>query len=224
MLPNEHCSWTNALGRTTSYEGQETPMRIRVVAILLSIALGSVGSSCSTHTSAKDQHVRGTIYSSRRMPDGKQWMTENLHVNIARSYCYEDAEANCRRYGRLYTWESAQQGCQSLGNGWRLPTNDEWRQMAKHYGGVRDDSDDGGKAAYTALLIGGSSGFNALFGGARSDDGRYARLEAHGFYWTASESGATSAWFYNLGRGGLILNRHSDGEKHRALSVRCVRE
>lgn len=201
------------------------PIRIRVVAISLSIAFGSVGASCLAHRSAKDQNVPGTIHSSRRMPDGKQWMTENLNVNTGRSYCYEDAELNCRRYGRLYTWESAQRGCQSLGDGWRLPTNDEWREMAKHYGGVRDDSDDSGKAAYKALLIGGSSGFNALLGGGRaSDDGQYTRLEAHGFYWTASESGPASAWFYNFGRGGLSLNRHSDSEKQRAFSVRCVRE
>ena len=53
---------------------------------------------------------------------------------------------------------------------------------------------------------------------------RYARLEAHGFYWTASASGATSAWFYNFGKGGLSLNRHPDGNKLMALSVRCVRE
>ena len=96
--------------------------------------------------------------------------------------------------------------------------------MTKHHGGVRDDSDDSGNAAYKALLIGGSSGFNALLGGGRSDDGEYARLKAHGFYWTASESGPASAWLYNFGRGGLILNRHSDGEKQRAFSVRCVRE
>ena len=198
-------------------------MRIRVVAISLSMAFGSVGASCSTHRSAEDQNVPATIYSSRRMPDGKQWMTQNLDTNIGPSYCYEDTELNCRRYGRLYTWESAQRGCQSLGDGWRLPTNDEWRQLAKHYGGVRDDSDDSGKAAFKALLIGGRSGFNALLGGGRSDDGRYTRLEAHGFYWTASESDPATAWLYNFGRGGLSLNRHSDGEKPRAFSVRCVR-
>ena len=39
--------------------------------------------------------------------------------------------------------------------------------MAKHYGGIRDDSDDSGKAAYKALLIGGGSGFDALLGGGR---------------------------------------------------------
>ena len=41
----------------------------------------------------------------------------NLNVTSVSSYCYDDAETNCRRYGQLYTWESARQGCQSLGNG-----------------------------------------------------------------------------------------------------------
>jgi uncharacterized protein (TIGR02145 family) len=202
-----------------------TPIRMRVAAMALRIALGAVVASCATHRSAGDQSVPGAVPSSRRMPDGKQWMTENLNVAVGRSYCYDDAELNCRRYGRLYARESAQQACRSLGDGWRLPTNDEWRQMAKHYGGVRDDSDDGGKAAYGALLIGGGSGFNALLGGGReADNGRYARLEAHGFYWTASESGPATSWFYNFGKGGLALNRHSNGEKEEAFSVRCVRE
>jgi uncharacterized protein (TIGR02145 family) len=158
------------------------------------------------------------------MADGKQWTTRNLNVKTVASYCYEDAEMNCLHYGRLYTWESARQACQSLGDGWRLPTDDEWRQMAKHYGGVSEDSDDRGKAAYKALLAGGSSGFSALLGGGRSDDGQYARLEAHGFYWTASESDPATGWFYNFGRGGQALHRQSGGEKQRAFSVRCVRE
>lgn len=82
-----------------------------------------------------------------------------------------------------------------------------------------------GKAAYSALLTGGTSGFNAVLGGGRvSDAEQFARLEAHGFYWTASTSGATSAWLYNFGKGGLSLNRHRDGNKEMALSVRCVRE
>jgi uncharacterized protein (TIGR02145 family) len=58
-----------------------------------------------------------------------------------------------------------------LGDGWRLPTNDEWQRMAKSYGGIREDSDDSGKAEYEALLAAGGSGFNALLGGGHSDDG-----------------------------------------------------
>ena len=161
---------------------------------------------------------------SKRMADGKQWTTRNLDVDVAPSYCYEDAEGNCRRYGRLYTWESAHRGCQQLGNGWRLPTDDEWRQLAKRYGGVSADSDDTGKAAYQALLIGGSSGFDAVLGGGRDQEGQYARLEAHGFYWTATEENPASAWSYNFGKGGLALHRQSGGEKLRAFSARCVRD
>ena len=107
---------------------------------------------------------------------------------------------DCRRYGRLYTWESAQRGCQSLRDGWRLPTDDEWRQMATHYGGLGNDSPAKGKAAYTALLSGGASGFNAVLGGNRSIDGHYDRLEAHGIYWKVSENDPITAPFYNFGK------------------------
>src|SRR6184192_1560069 len=92
-----------------------TPVRIPLATIALSIAVGSVGGAGSTQRVAKDQNLSGTISSSRRMADGKEWTTANLNVNASPSYCYDDAERNCRRYGRLYTWESAQRVCQSFG-------------------------------------------------------------------------------------------------------------
>ena len=199
------------------------PIQVLTASIALSIALGPDSASLE-RLSAQDQKASGTMHSSKRLADGKQWTAHNLDVNIVPSYCYEDAEVNCRRYGRLYTWESAQRVCESLRDGWRLPTDEEWRQMAKHYGGVSEDSDDKGKTAYKALLAGGSAGFDALLGGGRSDDGEYARLEAHGFYWTATEIDAAHGWSYNFGRGGQALHRQSGGEKQRAFSVRCVRE
>jgi hypothetical protein len=51
--------------------------------------------------------------------------------------------------------------------------------MAKHYGGISDGSDGSGRAAFTALMTGGRSGFNAVLGGNRSPDGKYERSEAH---------------------------------------------
>jgi uncharacterized protein (TIGR02145 family) len=168
--------------------------------------------------------ILSAIAPSKRMADGKEWTTANLNVNTSSSYCYDDAEPNCHRYGRLYTWESAQRGCRSLGDGWRLPTDDEWRQMAKHYGGLGNDSPDKGRAAYTALLSGGTSGFNAVLGGNRSIDGQYDRLEAHGIYWTVSENDPITAPLYNFGKGSRALYRGPQGQKQTAVSVRCVRE
>ena len=197
--------------------------RIGVVAIALSIAFGCTGDASSTQP-GKKPNLSGTIGSAKRMADGKEWTTANLNVNTSSSYCYEDAEPNCRRYGRLYTWESAQRGCQSLGDGWRLPTDDEWHQMAKQYGGLGNDSPDKGKAAYTALMSRGTSGFHAVLAGNRSVDGQYDRLEAHGMYWTASDNDQNSAPFYNFGKGSQGLYRQPQGQKRMAVSVRCVRE
>jgi uncharacterized protein (TIGR02145 family) len=188
-----------------------------------SLALSVAFELCCEHFAAQGQSAPSATQPSKRMADGKQWTSRNLNVQLLPSYCYADLEENCDRYGRLYTWDSARQACQSLGDQWRLPTEDEWRQLAKQYGGMHDDAADGGKAAYRALLVGGSSGFDAMLGGGRSGNGEYARQEAHGFYWTASESDSTSAMFYNFGHGTMSLYRQSGGEKERAFSVRCIR-
>lgn len=159
------------------------------------------------------------------MLDGKLWTTENLDVATERSYCYDDSKENCRTYGRLYVWESATLACAGIGAGWRLPTNEEWRQLGSAYGGIRQESADLGKASYTALISGGSSGFNAVYGGGRDDkNGAYERLGAHGLYWSATESGPGHAWLYNFGKNGQSFGRHEQGEKLRAFSVRCVRD
>jgi uncharacterized protein (TIGR02145 family) len=200
-----------------------TPIRMCVAAIALSVAFGSTGSGASMPVAANDQRASGTTASSRRMADGKEWTTANLNVNASPSYCYDDAGLNCQRYGRLYTWASAQQVCQSLGGGWRLPTDDEWRQMAKRYGGVSADSADKGKAAFAALRSGGTSGFDAVLGGNRVN-GQYERVEAHGFYWTASDNDPRTAPFYNFGENGKALHRQPGGDKQMAISVRCVRD
>lgn len=161
---------------------------------------------------------------SKKMPDGKRWTTRNLNVDVSPSYCYDNAEANCRIYGRLYTWESAQRACPLLGARWRLPTDAEWRALALRFGGVSADAADKGKGAYTALQQGGASRFEARLGGGREPDGKYARREAHGFYWTATEINAREAWNYNFGKGQPALHRQAGMGKTDAASVRCIRD
>ncbi len=115
----------------TSANHKSRLIRVCAVSIALSIVFASMSASLED-TSAQDQKSDGTMNSSKRMADTKQRTTHNLNIETVPSYCYEDAEPNCRQYGRLYTWESARRGCQSLGIGWRLPTDEEWRQLAKH--------------------------------------------------------------------------------------------
>ena len=192
--------------------GSRCVMRLPV----LIIALAAIASFIR----ADAGHVRPL---SGRMRDGKVWTLENLKVSIADAYCYNNSTIICDRHGRLYTFASAQRGCRSLGSGWRVPSDADWRRLAQSYGGVSEDSRDGGRAAYAALSGGGSSGFNASLGGGRID-GQYSRLDAHGFYWTSSMRASEGAWFYNFARGSEGLHRQSGGDPRMAASVRCVRD
>ena len=136
-------------------------IRVCVASIALSITLGSLCLSLQS-ISARARKPPGTMYYAKRMADGKEWTTHNADAITAPSYCYADEELNCHRYGRLYTWESAQRACQSLGDGWRLPTEDEWRQMSKHYGGISEDSDDRGKSCLQGFIGWGQLGIQCL--------------------------------------------------------------
>lgn len=165
----------------------------------------------------------GNKYYIRKMLDNNHWMTTNLKLNIPGSYCYGNADNNCERYGRLYTWEAAQNGCALLGEGWRLPTNDEWQKLAALYGGFTADSIENRKKAYSALMISGNAGFNAVLGGGRDTDGGYRRIEAHGFYWTATENDSLTAWYSNFGKNSQSLYHQYGGEKKDASAVRCIK-
>jgi uncharacterized protein (TIGR02145 family) len=206
---------------------------LKAIAVVIFVTVaGSCSTSHQIHTgktaSAKlhDSLLvdsNGNRYHIKILLDGNLWMTANFKLNIPGSYCYENAEENCAQYGRLYTWESAQQGCSLLGDGWRLPGKNEWQRLAELYGPVTKDSIETRRKAFYPLLYTGNSEFNAVLGGGRDPDGNYARKEAHGFYWTATEFDNSTAWFSNFAKGSQSLYLQNDGEKTRAFSVRCVK-
>ena len=78
------------------------------------------------------------------------------------SWCYDNQPVNCKRYGRLYTWEGARKACEGLGPGWRLPSSQEWEELIQQNGGE--------KGAYQRLIKGGGTGFDALLGGCTCAD------------------------------------------------------
>jgi uncharacterized protein (TIGR02145 family) len=158
---------------------------------------------------------------AKLMPDGQRWTLANLDEEIPGSYCFDDEPAKCGRYGRLYTWEAAQKVCLTLGPAWRLPSMEDWKKLALTYGGLFGDGPGNGKVAYRELLAGGASGLEMLLGGGRQDDG-YARLEAHGFYWSTTEESPTSARLLNFGKGSGAVYDQNGGQKTSAYSVRCV--
>ncbi|MCC6538207.1 MAG: hypothetical protein IT162_11680 [Bryobacterales bacterium] len=160
----------------------------------------------------------------RRLADGQEWTTSNVDVAMDRSYCYDNDPANCRKYGRLYEWDAAGRACAALGDRWRLPTKEEWAALTRAYGALLEEDKVRSQEAFKAMRPGGRAGFDLALGGGRNLDGSYARVDAHGFYWTATETDAGHAWMMNIGRGLGAVNRHANGEKKDAYAVRCVRD
>ena len=178
--------------------------------------------SCTHEVKQKNPAIMNAsqVIPSQRMQDGGTWTTTDLSIHIPGAYCAESGTYDCH-HGRWYTWEAAKQGCDQIGDNWRLPTNAEWAALAKAYGGVYDDSNDEGKSAFQQLGPDGNSGFHATLRGNREINGDFQRQGDHGFYWTSTEVDSAEVWFYNFAKGASLLDRHS-GDKNLAMSVRCI--
>lgn len=135
---------------------------------------------------------------------------------------YDNDPKHGGKYGRLYTWEAAKKACPP---GWRLPTDEEWKNLANSSGGYYDvetskDVKDP-KKSYKALLADGSSGFAALLGGYRRPNGTFDTLGTSGYYWIGTEKGAQYAWDYHFYRHDSKLFRYYYS-KAWGFSCRCL--
>ncbi|MDR2585054.1 MAG: hypothetical protein LBC84_02375 [Prevotellaceae bacterium] len=157
---------------------------------------------------------------------GQTWMAENLSFDIDSSWCYNDDNANCAKYGRLYAWVAAVKACAGLGDGWHLPDTANWYALLEVVGGweiagaklkskVGWQKDGNGTDEF---------GFTALPGGGRrssSDD--FILVGKEGWWWNATKgkvSGASSTSIVYYDDCVFVgLPNRSVG-----LSVRCVQD
>jgi len=158
---------------------------MRTIALLI-LVIGTFACKKETTHEPEPQIETGTISDSegniyRTVKIGTQWwMAENLkakstsdETNISGVYVYNDAESNIAEYGRLYTWEAAKK---PFIEGWHLPSEAEWNILENTLGAD----------VTTKLKVGGSSGFEAKFGGYRAYNGDFVGINNHGVFWTSS--------------------------------------
>lgn len=158
----------------------------------------------------------------------RTWLSQNLDTLVTGSWCY-DTTSNCQKYGRLYTWEAAVNVCKSIGGGWRLPTDEDWKALALATGGYYDEDskyeEQDSKLAAKILLYE-TDGFEAVKGGFRFANGEFKALGARGVYWTSTTT------LHNKGEA-YVFDFLQDGEmdlwrrkvpKSQACSCRCVKD
>jgi uncharacterized protein (TIGR02145 family) len=150
------------------------------------------------------------------------WFAENLNYNpgTGNSVCYDNQASNCDTYGRLYDWSTAKTACPA---GWHLPSDAEWDALVT-YSGFPNTAGTKLKARSGWNGNGNGTddyGFSALPGGGGS--GSSGGLGYLGFWWSATESSASLAYFRYMIFDDSSVNRDDNG-KFFLFSVRCVKD
>jgi uncharacterized protein (TIGR02145 family) len=155
------------------------------------------------------------------------WMKRNLNCNVSGSKCYNNDEANCAKYGRLYDWETAKTACPS---GWHLPSDAEWTTLTDYVEAQESCTSCAGK--YLKSTSGwnndgngaDSYGFSALPGGLGRSDGSFSTVGNHGYWWSASEYDDSLYAYYRY----MVYNYeyvdYYGIDKSRLYSVRCLQD
>jgi uncharacterized protein (TIGR02145 family) len=100
-----------------------------ILCALLAFTNNALSQQINSYTDSRDSSVYNTVTIG-----SQTWMAENLHYKTPNgSWCYDNDTNNCKRYGRLYTYEMAAEVCPS---GWHLPTKSEWDTLINYMGGT----------------------------------------------------------------------------------------
>lgn len=160
----------------------------------------------------------GSKYGVVRLGE-RTWMAENLNYAGEGSWCYENDKSMCEKYGRLYTFADAKNGCPV---GWHLPSKTEWEELVDLIQEAQKLDKWSEVVPYLISATGwsgvessGSYGFSAYPAGTKkySDSSFYGAGDETNF-WAADGS------CLMIKSGSLVIENH-DAEY--GFSVRCVK-
>jgi len=165
--------------RLSSYLLIFAPVVILAVAVFIGCNQESDGKNIkyTEFTDIRD----GKTYKALKMPDGKIWMAENLNFVADSSWCYNNEDSNCAKYGRLYNWDAAMSACPA---GWKLPTEQDWNRLIKTTG--RSSAGRNLKSKPPIWDGRDKFGYSALSGGLRTWYGDYHYVGYGGYWWLAT--------------------------------------
>ncbi len=177
--------------------------------ILVTVGLLAVSSMAGTLKDSRDGQAYKTVKIGNQV-----WMAENMNYKTSDSWCYDNKDGNCKKYGRLYTWEAAQNACPS---GWHLPSSVELDSFLATVGAysvnLRAGSWGNGKDKY---------GFSAVPAGYfNSLSKKFRSLGDGASFWSSTENYSYGA--YRLDIGDRSADVGGNG-KHYGFSVRCLQD
>jgi uncharacterized protein (TIGR02145 family) len=212
-------------------------------------ALNSVGPEYGNQVSFSTQiaDVDGNIYNTVTI--GTQvWMAENLKTTkfndntdipsitdnaawstlLSPGYCWfnNDQTSYKATYGALYNWYTANTGL-LCPTGWYVPSDADWTELLNSLG---DENFAGGKLKEAGITHWQSpnsgatneSGFTALPGGNRKEDGTFYDVGNFGYWWSSTKYYYPIAFLRYLYYNSSTFNKVSYDKKN-GFSVRCLK-
>jgi uncharacterized protein (TIGR02145 family) len=131
-------------------------------------------------------------------------------------------------YGRLYNWNALNSSRNIAPTGWRVPTQEDWETLIAFLGG---GAFVGGKLKEIGvthwndpnLEANNESGFTALPGGYRADNGGFLGMGQNANFWTNLELSSNSGQNFNLSAGAGGVGSYL-GFKSFGFSLRLIKE
>jgi uncharacterized protein (TIGR02145 family) len=142
-------------------------------------------------------------------------------------WVYAGKESNVTTFGRFYTWYAATDSRNICPDGWKVPSDMEWKMLIDFLG---EGTIAGGRLKIAGITywqspnIGAtnSNGFSALPGGYRSYNGTYYDLGSYGYWWSSKEGGKRLAQYLTLGYKSKAVASYNV-DKAYGFSVRCIK-
>jgi uncharacterized protein (TIGR02145 family) len=167
------------------------------------------GNDAETLTDSRDGKTYRTVAIGRN-----RWTAENLNYQTGGSWCYDNDDANCGKYGKLYNLETARRVCPS---GWHLPSLQEWNELRRAAGG---DVMLKAKSGWSGAGNGTDNyGFSALPGGYRGNVRGYRNIGTSAHWYTSSAEIMGGAYVSIPESSNMGKFAKSEG-----FSVRCVQD
>jgi uncharacterized protein (TIGR02145 family) len=208
--------------------------------------------------------IDGNEYQTVKIGD-QWWMAENLKVSRYRNddnisniisisewrnlttgawVYYGNSSSAERTYGKLYNWYAVDDSRGLCPEGWRVPSDEEWKELEMHLGMTQEEADrispadrgtdEGDKLKSTSPLwdsdwgvpyvnATNESGFSALPGGRREHTGNFVNVGRFGSWWSSTEFSDNDVWYRSLFINHSMVDR-SYYSKNTGYSVRCIRD
>jgi len=181
----------------------------------------------------------GEVYKAVKIGD-QIWMAENLNYAEEgnEGHCYNNSEANCYKYGRLYDWAAAMAQtsfCNSnrcvIGqwnngmcpSGWHVPKDEDWAKLINYIGG------SGTAGKYLKSTSGWWDSYAEKSGNGNDKYGFTALpvmsngLGEKGCWWSSTEHSASTALSMMIFNNSTAVSIATEIKKSSLCSVRCIK-